>query len=126
MNKKEGMKVGLFALAFIGFFIWYDSGAKSMNGQSENWSGEYVSVEDGKKVRKFTFTYKGEGNMDGMPVTYKMKASNEVNNSGTKLLSNNAIKVETTCSVCRLALKSDEIKIHIEWDGKEEEFVLMD
>ncbi|MBA2175424.1 hypothetical protein H0266_11010 [Halobacillus locisalis] len=127
MNKREGMMVAFFVLAFIGFFVWYDSGSKHMNGQSDNWSGKYMGhIEDGKKVREFTLTYEGEGDLEGLPVTYKMHAPNEVNNQGTKLLSNSEVRVEVTCSVCRLPLKSEEIKIHIEWDGKEEEFVLTD
>lgn len=65
MNKKEGMMVVAVVVTFIGFFVWYGSGSKSMYGQSGNWSAEYVGHEENSVIyREFTLTYSGEEPLD--------------------------------------------------------------
>ena len=132
MNKKEGLLAIALVLALIGFFVWYGSGSKSMNGQSGNWSGNYVGHEDnGVIFREFTLSYNGEDNLEETAVSYELNAKNgfmqnEVHLRGTKRPSNNKVMINTFCSDCRVAIKSEEIKIHIEWNGKEEDIVLKD
>ncbi|MBX0356963.1 hypothetical protein [Halobacillus sp. Nhm2S1] len=129
MNKKEGLILSFILLSFAGLFIWYSSGAKSLTGQSQSWSGHYVGYEEsGTMFRELTITYTGEQKTDGLPVTYTVNTEptwtgREISWKGSKQLSGHQLHLELKCNDCRIALKS-EMTITLYWGGKQEKLVL--
>ncbi|WP_042150231.1 hypothetical protein [Paucisalibacillus sp. EB02] len=60
-----------------------------------------------------------------VPVSYKINSKkDDLELEGTINLDSNTLFITTTCSDCRIALRSNEIKIELKWDGNEETLVL--
>lgn len=129
MNKKEVLVIFFILLSFTGLWFWYSSGATSLTGQSQNWSGRYVgSEENGAESRALILTYKGDSDKDDLPVTYTVNteptwSGEDIKWHGTKRMRGEHLYLESKCNDCRIALKR-EMTITLKWKGEKERLIL--
>ncbi|MFZ3579749.1 hypothetical protein [Virgibacillus sp. DJP39] len=122
--KKHIKGIGLVTAIIISLTLT-GCGNKSLSGESENWIGRYTGTEeDNERVRSFELIPKDKDEIS-VPITYSIIAEkDDVNLEGTMKMDTDHLPVKTTCSDCRVALKSEEVVIKLKWDGEEETLVL--
>lgn len=95
--------------------------AQYFEGKSDNWYVKMASETDSK--RNYTISYIGEGNR---PFSFRYEiyeTSNDTESGDGELKNQEEFDIYITCSgPCHAVSKS--IPVQIEWEGKEEEFVL--
>jgi hypothetical protein len=111
--------------AIIMTFLLSGCGNEALSGESENWLGRYTGTEnDNERVRLIEIIPKGKDEIS-VPITYSIVAEKDnIKLEGTKIIDTDALYIEAICSDCRVALKSEEIVIELEWNGNEETLVL--
>ncbi|SCW56112.1 hypothetical protein SAMN04487970_101588 [Paenibacillus tianmuensis] len=93
------------------------------SGESEHWTGELEVFRIGDKAEKrFTLRYKSNEQLT-VPIDFSYSYSGGNYSAKGQNIENNKIVARSVSSNVPLQ-KSEEIPIHVEWDGKKEDVML--
>ncbi|WP_163853752.1 hypothetical protein [Paenibacillus elgii] len=92
-------------------------------GESEHWTGKFEVYRIGDKGEKrFTLQYKPNERLT-VPIDFSYSFSGGSSSTKGYNIENNKIMARSVSSIAPLQ-KSEEIPIHVEWDGKKDDVLL--
>ncbi|GMX61677.1 hypothetical protein Elgi_14810 [Paenibacillus elgii] len=113
----------LFALLLLQGCARDDHNNLVFSGESEHWTGKFEVYRIGDKAEeRFTLQYKPNERLT-VPIDFSYSFSGGSSSTKGYSIKNNKI-VASSVSSYPFAQKSEEIPIHVEWDGKKEDVLL--